>query len=167
MVEAAQLTVSTLGVRVTVVDEGGGADALLAVAKAVLRGAENNYSPHASLNEESSRSGQKCRKNKDRSSTASVREIATRILADGCVHERREIAKAARDAGIPQKTVNQMSGLLDRHFEKGTNVDGRPTYRDPSVPSPYTDPRSVPEGEKYWSSGVAAVNGSPTRNEDS
>lgn len=77
--------------------------------------------------------------------TARIREIARQILADGHVHERREIAKAVREAGLDPQPLTK---ILDELFERGTNMDGRPTYRDTSVPSPYVDPRSVPDDEK-------------------
>jgi len=47
-------------------------------------------------------------------------------LADGRPHERREISKAVRDAGL--KTAN-LDGALKGHFERAENVMGRPTYR--------------------------------------
>ena len=77
--------------------------------------------------------------------TARIQEIARRILADGHVHERREISKAVRAEGLDPQPLTK---ILDGHFERGTNMDGRPTYRDTSVPSPYVDPRTVPEDEK-------------------
>jgi hypothetical protein len=77
--------------------------------------------------------------------TARMREIARQVLADGRVHERREITKAVREAGLdPQPLTKVLSG----HFERGTNMDGRPTYRDTTVPSPYVDPRTVPDDKK-------------------
>jgi hypothetical protein len=74
-----------------------------------------------------------------------IRDIARLVLADGRVHERREIARAVRKAGLDPNPLNK---ALDGHFERGTNMDRRPTYRDATVPSPYVDPRTVPEDEK-------------------
>jgi hypothetical protein len=74
-----------------------------------------------------------------------LRLIARGVLSDGRVHERREISKACREAGLDPQPLTK---ALEGHFERGTNMDGRPTYRDTSVPSPYLDPRTVPEEEK-------------------
>jgi hypothetical protein len=79
------------------------------------------------------------------SKAARMREIAGRVLADGRVHERREISKAVRAEGLDPQPLTK---ALDGHFERGTNMDGRPTYRDTSVPSPYKDPRAVPDDKK-------------------
>lgn len=60
------------------------------------------------------------------SQAAQLRDVARRVLADGRPHERREIAKAIRDAGL--KAAN-LDGALKGHFERAMNVMGRPTYR--------------------------------------
>jgi hypothetical protein len=73
-----------------------------------------------------------------------IREIARELLSDGRVHDRREIAKVVRGAGLDPNPLNK---ALDGHFERGENVMGRPTYRDRSVPPPYrAEPR--PDHEK-------------------
>jgi hypothetical protein len=77
--------------------------------------------------------------------TDQIRAVARGLLSDGRVHERREISKACRDAGLDPQPLTK---ALEGHFERGANMDGRPTYRDTTVPSPYLDPRSVPEDEK-------------------
>ena len=66
-------------------------------------------------------------------------------MADGKVHERREIAKAVRAAGLDPQIIGR---ACDSTFEKDTNVKGRPVYRDPNVPSGYTDRPSVPDSHK-------------------
>jgi hypothetical protein len=73
-----------------------------------------------------------------------IREIAREILADGRVHERREISKAVREAGIP---AGGLDSALSSCFEKGANVKGRPTYRDRGVPSGYST-KPIPDDEK-------------------
>jgi hypothetical protein len=67
------------------------------------------------------------------------------VLADGRVHERREISKAVRAEGLDPQPLTK---ALEGHFERGTNMDGRPTYRDAAVPSPYRDPRGLSDEEK-------------------
>jgi hypothetical protein len=72
-----------------------------------------------------------------RSMSARVREVVKHALRDGHAHERRELSRAVRDAGL---NVNQVSPVLarmdelDKHEHVGT---GRPMYRDTSVPSPF------------------------------
>jgi hypothetical protein len=69
--------------------------------------------------------------------SARVRDVAKHVLRDGHAHERREISRAVRDAGL---NVNQLGAVLarmvelDKHEHVGT---GRPMYRDTSVPSPF------------------------------
>ena len=71
------------------------------------------------------------------SMSARVRGVVKQALRDGHAHERRELSRAVRDAGLD---VNRLSpvlarmGELDKHEHVGT---GRPMYRDTSVPSPF------------------------------
>ena len=105
------------------------------------------------------------------STNARVREIAETVLADGRVHERREIGAAVKAAGLPPTAV---IGALRNRYQEGHNVDGRPTYCDASVASPYLDPREVADADKpNWmrnhgaahepgdAETIAAANGGP------
>ena len=141
----AALTLEAHGVRLTATDMGGGTEALFTAARGAFEALDPS-SPSSSPPPLPTYGGGDG--DRGRSPTEKALRAARRLLADGRVHERREIAKAVRDAGVAQRTVNQLSALLDRHFEKGKNVDGRPTYRDPSVPSGYATPPPVPDDEK-------------------
>jgi hypothetical protein len=144
MVEAEGLTVEAAGTRVTVAREGVPPTLLWDLARAaheavmVVEPARNDYSSHpipiGGMNSQ-----------KPASNAERLREVARGVLADGRVHERREIARAARRRGLNPAGLTQ---ALSGHFEDGTSMDGRPTYRDPLVPSPYRDPRSVSDDEK-------------------
>jgi hypothetical protein len=83
-----------------------------------------------------------------RSTADRIRQIARELLADGHPHERREISAAVRKVGLG---VGYLDGALKSHFERGENVLGRPTYRDPTVDPPQrrgTKPRWVKQAEK-------------------
>jgi hypothetical protein len=144
MVEAEGLTVEAAGTRVTVVQEGASPALLWDLARAAYEAvvavepARNDYSSHPIPIE--GMNSQKPVSNAER-----LREVAREVLADGRVHERREIARVARSRELNPAGLTQ---ALSGHFEDGTSMDGRPTYRDPSVPSPYRDPRSVSDDEK-------------------
>jgi hypothetical protein len=135
------LTVEAAGTRVTVTREGATRALLWSLARAAFEAVEaarNDYSSHP--NPRGEMNSRKSGSNAER-----LREVAREVLADGRVHERREIARAARERGLNPAGLRQ---ALSGHFEDGTSMDGRPTYRDPSVPSPYRDPRSVSDDEK-------------------
>jgi hypothetical protein len=72
-----------------------------------------------------------------KSKAAALREMARRILADGKAHERREIANAARAAGLDSRYV--VSALRCPEFEKSVNAAGRPTYRIRKAPTVVPD----------------------------
>ncbi len=76
-----------------------------------------------------------------------VRDIAQEVLADGRVHERREIAKAARAHGLDAHLINS---ALEGRFEKDVNSLGRPTYRDRSVASGYNTESPPDDAKPEW-----------------
>jgi hypothetical protein len=76
-----------------------------------------------------------------------VREVAKGVLADGRQHERREIAKAVREAGL---SIHVLDSALasDPHLEKRRNGDDRPAFVDHSVPSGYEPPPEIADEDK-------------------
>ena len=92
------------------------------------------------------------------SNSERARRVVAGVLADGRPHERRELARAVRDAGISSQGLD---GALRRggRFERDYNVAGRPVYRDPSVPPPPLAPL-IPDSEKpEWMRTPPARNG--------
>jgi hypothetical protein len=83
-----------------------------------------------------------------------IRNIAMRVLADGEGHERREISKAVREAGLDPNPLNK---ALEGHFERYVNEDGRPCYRDPGI-SP-SDDGPEPEWMRQWNEDQLAALG--------
>jgi hypothetical protein len=65
------------------------------------------------------------------------------------VHEQREISAVVRERlGVSSQAVSKsIQSALNSvpEIERGQNVDGRPTYRDTSVRSPYA---TAPSGDK-------------------
>ena len=75
-----------------------------------------------------------------------IRELAAEMLSDGRPRERREIAKAVRDAGLKSEGLDQAL-KRDKRFQRDHNVMGRPIWRDVSVPPPPA-PEPLPDHEK-------------------
>jgi hypothetical protein len=74
-----------------------------------------------------------------------VREVASRILADGHAHESTEIRQAVRAAGL---SPNNLVSALKGRFEKYTNAAGTVVYRDTDVPYPTGDAQTY--DPKTW-----------------
>ena len=71
-----------------------------------------------------------------KSQAEQIRELVRPILADGRGHERRELTKVVRDAGLK---VANLDSALKGHFYRFENGHGRPAYRDRSAPEPWGD----------------------------
>jgi hypothetical protein len=126
-VETEAVTIETPGLRVAVCCRG---DAL-AAAKAAFEAAKSITSHvHAPRECEDVKSDAFGSSTPKTSKCARIREIATEILSDGHIHERREISRAVREAGL---NTTCLVAALSGRFEEGRAPDGRPTYRDRSV----------------------------------
>jgi hypothetical protein len=121
-VASEELIIESRGVRLALTARDASEDVLLAAASAALAVLRDKKqvppSPPRSRGEGGTRklaSGGR--------QTDAIRAIARKVLADGHVHERREISKAVREAGLNPNPLNQ---ALEGHFERGENVMGRP-----------------------------------------
>ena len=124
-----ELSIGVPGLQVTVACEGDAWAVTRAAFEAARKAAEEESFSAVSLLKDSSSTPPRAKTKAER-----MREVARRVLADGRVHERREITKAVREAGLP---AQQLDAALRRDFVRDENVLGRPTYRDPSVtPAP-------------------------------
>jgi hypothetical protein len=137
-VEAGRLTVEADGIKVTV-EAADSTDLWAALSAVIPRPVEFSSFPLRGKEEENSSARTEAKNPVAKTKVERLRQVAKKVLADGRVHERREISKAAREAGLDPQPLTK---ALEGHFERGMNVDGRPTYRDPSVASPYVDPRA-------------------------
>jgi hypothetical protein len=128
-----ELTIESEALRITVRAAEGDAWAALRAAfdaaTAALNASPQPFSPPIHIGGENSRG----------SASERIREIAAGMLADGRSRERREIAKAIRDAGLKTEGLDQAL-KRDKRFERDHNVMGRPIYRDR-----YAKPRAAPE----------------------
>jgi hypothetical protein len=75
------------------------------------------------------------------------RDVVIAVLADGHAHERRELSQAVRKAGLKARGLDSALKLGGR-FAKSETVEGRPTYRDTSVPVPWG--KLTSEGVPTW-----------------
>jgi hypothetical protein len=156
-----ELTVRGPDLRVTVEIDRGGQDVLWAVTRAAFEAArsllstpEDNNHHHPTGDDDDH-----CRRPIE-SKAERIRRVARRVLADGRIHERREISKAVREAGLDPHTLNKVLEAAG-DFERVVNGNERPAYRDTSVPSAYKQPETTPDDEKpaWMRNPVAASNG--------
>jgi hypothetical protein len=82
----------------------------------------------------SSRKGLQTPRRPAKSQAERIREVVGPVLADGHGHERRELARTVREAGLK---VAGLDSALKGHFYRFENGHGRPAYRDPSVEAPW------------------------------
>jgi hypothetical protein len=123
-----ELTIETNGLRITISGEGD----LWGVAKAAHEAAHDYSSFRFGYRNERNVTGSEDR---PENRSARIRDIARKILEDGQFHERREIARAVRDAGLDDRQLSTvLKGVED--FEKSEMNGGRPAYRDLSVGEP-------------------------------
>ena len=139
-----ELTVEAGGLRVTVAADGVD---LWRTTRAAFEAAENICCSPACKTTTNVRRPARATHRPKGSKAERVRQIAQELLADGKIHERREISKAVRDEGLSGHLVNS---ALDGHFEKGHNSLGRPTYRDRSVPSGYNTESPADSDKPAW-----------------
>jgi transposase InsO family protein len=140
-----ELTVESNGMRITL-ETSREAD-LWEAAKAAFNAVLEPKSP--------SSSNAHVEEKKEGSKADRVRRIAKGILSDGKAHERREISRAVREAGLNPQTLTK---TLEGHFERGENAIGRPTYRDRTVPSGYSRVEDL-AAVGTWSGNGIELNG--------
>ena len=63
------------------------------------------------------------------SNAEGLRQVARELLSDGRFHPRKELARAAREAGL---NANHLESALRNRFERNSNIDGT-VYRDPEA----------------------------------
>jgi hypothetical protein len=149
-----ELTVQGGGLSVTV-SAPEGAD-IWGAARAAFQGAR------AAIGDEKGFSSRPILKGRRNSLAERLRTVAHEVLADGRVHERREIAKAARAAGLNPAGLTQALRTVEE-LEQSENAHGRCTYRDRSVPSPYASSQILDGERPEWMQPLEplAQNGGP------
>jgi hypothetical protein len=129
-----ELTIETNGLRITVAGEGD----LWGVAKAAHEAAHDYSSFRFGYRTKRNETSPENRENR----SERMRKIAREILSDGQFHERREIVRAVRDAGLDDRQLSTvLRGVKD--FEKSEMNGGRTAYRDLSVGEPLAPEETV------------------------
>jgi hypothetical protein len=171
-----ELTIENERLRVTVQAAADG-DVLLAAATAAFTSAEKNL-PRARRQSPSSpptggeegnrlsppEGGRKTRPPARRKGSQAdrIRVIAIRVLADGHLHERREIAAAVGAEGLRTQHVDTALSRDDR-FVREENVMGRPVYRDSRAVRPPVREQSEADRPDWMRSNGHAPEGDVTR----
>ena len=153
-----ELTVEANGLRVSVAHKAADGEALWEVTRCAFVAAQKcsetiiHHTPIGVCDELTSRPVAEV----DRTPKLKrIRDVALRVLADGEGHERREISKAVREAGLDPNSLNK---ALEGHFDRYVNEYGRPCYRDPAA-----DPEE-PGWMRQWNEDQLAAlgaNGAP------